>query len=400
MKKNNLIIFILCIFQLFVFSNQNINAMAEYSTSNIKMGGSSLTNFGQSHPNEDTFCNIKNPKNLPFLKFYAGLFDGHGGGDISRIAKQRLYEIIESKLLSQCQDLESQLASSQLVGVEEILKSSFIELDQEIKDILSQGCTASICVLINNDLYLANAGDSRIIVSRDKSLDFATTDHKPNNLIEKTRIEQEGGSIWCNGTMMLDGEVIKYAVMPEGEQVWRIGPLGVSRSIGDYTDQDAIDGIYNWHDLCRNKLRSSYEKKGVPLAELSRDNFSLAQDGRIVGFSCIPDVKRIEIDSSYNFIVLASDGLWDVVGNEEVIEFVQNGLDDGHDVQEITDKLVQIAQDIGSGDDITVTIVEFDWNLSRSLTKKSDQKKPLSSILKSKVGFLHKKLPKQGFFTY
>ena len=424
MKKNNFIFTALCVFQLFIFFNQNINAMAQdlpnqdlpnRDLSNrdlpsrnllkIKIGSSSLTNFLNNHANEDTFCSVEKPEKLPFLEFYAGLFDGHGGIEISEYAKQELYGIIEFKILNQYHDLESQLVSyqlesSQCVEFEELLKSSFIELDQKIKDTLSRGCTASICLLINNNLYLAHAGDSRMIVSKNKKLDFATTDHKPNNPVELERILREGGSVWCNGTIMPNDDIIKYAVIPGGKQAWRIGPLGISRSIGDYTDQNMIDAVYNCHEHCRDRLKDEYVRNNIRMTEFSRDNFQLTEDGRMIGFSCIPDVKKIEIDSSYDFIILASDGLWDVISNEEAIEFVQRSLDDGRDVQEITDKLVKKAQIIGSDDDITVTIVEFDWNSSRSLIKKSDQKKSLDGILKTKLGFLHKKLPKSDFFTY
>ena len=61
-------------------------------------------------------------------------------------------------------------------------------------------------------------------------------------------------------------------------------------------------------------------------------------------------------------MILASDGLWDVVQNEEAIEFVREGLGSGHTLLKVSQLLVDYALDNGSDDNVTVTIVLFEAN--------------------------------------
>ena len=79
---------------------------------------------------------------------------------------------------------------------------------------MDSGCTAVVAMLRDNELYVANAGDSRCVLCRDgKALDMSV-DHKPEDAIEKDRIEKAGGRI------TMDGRVN--------------GGLNLSRAIGNF----------------------------------------------------------------------------------------------------------------------------------------------------------------------
>lgn len=78
----------------------------------------------------------------------------------------------------------------------------------------SSGCTAVVALLKGNDLYVANAGDSRCVVCRDgKAMDMSF-DHKPEDKEEFDRIHKAGGHV------TIDGRVN--------------GGLNLSRAIGDH----------------------------------------------------------------------------------------------------------------------------------------------------------------------
>lgn len=63
-----------------------------------------------------------------------------------------------------------------------------------------------------NDIWVANAGDSRTILVKQDSVVQVTTDHKPNEPNEKARILQAGGSIIFYGVWRVNGEAFLSAI--------------------------------------------------------------------------------------------------------------------------------------------------------------------------------------------
>lgn len=78
----------------------------------------------------------------------------------------------------------------------------------------SSGCTAVMALLHKNELFVANAGDSRCVVCRDGQALEMSFDHKPEDKEELMRIRKAGGRV------TLDGRVN--------------GGLNLSRAIGDH----------------------------------------------------------------------------------------------------------------------------------------------------------------------
>lgn len=155
------------------------------------------------------------------------------------------------------------------------------------------GSTASTAILLGKRLLVANVGDSRTVVCRKGTATALSKDHKPNRVDEKERIEQAGGSVMWAGT-------------------WRVGGvLAVSRAFGD-------------------KLLKRYV-----VAE--------------------PEIEEYEVTSEDEFLVLASDGLWDVVKDQDAIDMVQQTLD----AEEAAKFLTQEAYRRGSADNITCLVVRF-----------------------------------------
>merc|ERR1712098_519029 len=137
------------------------------------------------------------------------------------------------------------------------------------------GCTANV-VLVQRDQYVcANSGDSRAVLCRSGRVVELSHDHKPNHPIEKDRIEAAGGYVETIST----GARTHYRVN---------GNLNLSRAIGDL----------------------EYKKRT-----------DLPPEEQII--CATPDIIVESATPADEFIVLACDGVWDVLSNEEVAEFVR-----------------------------------------------------------------------------
>ena len=72
------------------------------------------------------------------------------------------------------------------------------------------------------------------------------------------------------------------------------------------------------------------------------------------------DVSTFDLDGSEDYLVLACDGMWDVLNGEEVVECVKNHLTSPSGSKHTVAKaLVEFAKAEGSGDNITVIVVFF-----------------------------------------
>jgi protein phosphatase 1L len=158
------------------------------------------------------------------------------------------------------------------------------------------GSTASTAVLVGERLLVANVGDSRAVICRNGKAVALSDDHKPNRTDERQRIEDAGGVVMWSGT-------------------WRVGGvLAVSRAFGD-------------------RLLKRYV-----VAE--------------------PEIQEEKINDDVEFLVLASDGLWDVVSNQDAVTMVQ----DVQDAEEAAKRLTDEAMKKGSADNITCVVIRFHHN--------------------------------------
>jgi protein phosphatase 1L len=155
------------------------------------------------------------------------------------------------------------------------------------------GSTASTAVLVGDRLLVANVGDSRAVICRGGEAFALSSDHKPNRADERQRIEDAGRVVMWVGT-------------------WRVGGvLAVSRAFGD-------------------RLLKRYV-----VAE--------------------PEIQEDVIQKGVDFLILASDGLWDVVTNQEAVSMVKSI----EDPEKAANKLTDEAYRRGSADNITCLIVRF-----------------------------------------
>jgi protein phosphatase 1L len=188
------------------------------------------------------------------------------------------------------------------------LDARFLELARAQRPPLDDGTTACVAVTLGPRVYVANAGDSRaLLVQRSGRALPLSDDHKPNRPDEIARIKGLGGSVYFHG-------------------VWRVdGVLAVSRAIGDRPLKPYI--------------------------------------------SALPEVQLWNAEPGDLALVLASDGVWDVLGNEQVAAAVCGAMGaDGpppsasaapNAAQRAAAALVRHAILAGSADNVTVLVVDL-----------------------------------------
>lgn len=155
------------------------------------------------------------------------------------------------------------------------------------------GTTACVVLIIPGFILCANAGDSRAVMSKsgDRTIPLSV-DHKPDNEEEEQRIRAAGGYV-ANGRV--DGD------------------LAVSRGLGDFTFKN-IDAV-----LDPEKWRAPTEPGVRPVCKPS--------DQKV---SPVPDYSWQRRDSSEDeFIVIACDGIWDVMSNVGCVANVKKLFEEG-----------------------------------------------------------------------
>lgn len=133
------------------------------------------------------------------------------------------------------------------------------------------GTTAVVALIRGKQLIVANAGDSRCVVSENGKAVDMSYDHKPEDEVELARIKNAGGKV------TMDGRVN--------------GGLNLSRAIGD-------------HFYKRNK--------------------ALPPEDQMI--SAMPDVKILTLNEEHDFMVIACDGIWNVLSSQEVVDFVSERI--------------------------------------------------------------------------
>lgn len=281
-----------------------------------------------------------------------GVMDGHGGEQVAQFCQCHLpQELVRESPLD---------AGAALIRtfhrMDELLRDpcNLKELQSFTKDSANfepwranpdtMGCTAVIACIQPKSIVVANAGDSRAVLCRaGKTIDMSA-DHKPNLPSEVARIQKAGGVVIEQQV----GDHVHYRVN---------GNLNLSRSIGDL--------------------------------QYKQNSTLSAQEQLIV---CHPDVRSFPRHPDDEFMIIACDGVWDVLSSQEAVDFVRSRLGDwsllhqqAHDgvfklswlLEEMLDDCVSpdLSQTRGlGGDNMTAIVVAFvdshvEWgNLSETET--------------------------------
>lgn len=201
---------------------------------------------------------------------------------------------------------------------EAALHRAFLKTDEDLRmDPVyandTSGCTAVAALIVpepgskGRRMYVANAGDSRCVLGLAGKAKPMSHDHKPGNAEEHARILNAGGFV-------------------EFDRV--NGNLALSRAIGDFE---------------------------------FKQNASLPPEKQIV--TADPEVLSHSWTGEEEFLVLACDGIWDCLSNQQVIDIVRRGIAEGKALDVITEELIDrcLAPDAEVGgigcDNMTLLIV-------------------------------------------
>ena len=191
--------------------------------------------------NEDTTKTIVNyPKKVivngkiiaPHISYFA-VFDGHGGKKCSEFLRDKLdYYILNSKYFPA---YPIQAVKEGFMNAEKAFMG--LAIDRSRNQLVDKSGSCALVVLIINDaLYAINLGDCRALMSTNSGqyLYQITRDHKPNDEIERRRIELSGAKVYYANKVVVDGEEveIKESDFEEGFKIpYRISPGGIAVSI-------------------------------------------------------------------------------------------------------------------------------------------------------------------------
>lgn len=208
--------------------------------------------------------------------FFA-VFDGHAGDQSAIYSSTHLLDAI------------LQTDEFKAKNVPLAIRSGFLNMDNDLRaefslTINNSGTTAIGAFVSPNTVYLANCGDSRAIFCRNGSPVVCTEDHKPTLPGERERILEAGGSV-----------IIQRVN----------GSLAVSRALGDFEYKNV-------------------EGKGQCEQLVSPE----------------PEVLTVERNAADEFMVLACDGIWDVMSNDEVCSYVASRLRVESDLQKVVGSVI------------------------------------------------------------
>ena len=232
-----------------------------------------------------------------------GVFDGHGGKEVSTFVKlhftktflsnkklktdhikQTIIEtflqmdelmqepegIKELKILAKKSQEEDDIFAKKY-GIVETQMDLYIKtlLSKDSNIAFSRGCTACVCIIDNKTkkMYFANVGDSRVILCKKGKAFRMSIDHKPELELEKNRIRKAQG--WINDYGRINGN------------------LNLSRCLGDLE---------------------------------YKNNKNLSAQEQII--TAYPDVIEEKMSKENEFIIIGCDGIWDCIQDQDACDII------------------------------------------------------------------------------
>ncbi|RLM91274.1 putative protein phosphatase 2C 68 [Panicum miliaceum] len=249
--------------------------------------------------------------------FY-GVFDGHGCSHVAEACRDRMHELLAEELAAGA-DEEGPAAQRHPVAWTAAMERCFARMDAEVTSAGGRaaasascrcdahkcdhvGSTAVVAVVEERRVVVAHCGDSRAVLCRggDGAAPVPlSSDHKADRPDEQERIEAAGGRV----------------IFWEGARV--LGVLAMSRAIGD---------------------------------------------GYLKPYVCsVPEVTVADLADGDDCLILASDGLWDVVSNEAACEVAHACLRRGREkwCAEAAALLTKLALARRSSDNVSVVVVDL-----------------------------------------
>jgi serine/threonine protein phosphatase PrpC len=319
---------------------------------------------------------------------FFGVYDGHNGDYVSESLQQRFHAVLRNVLLStyprksrmslKLKGLVSQKARAE---EQERIKykntqywlsqgiydaCSLIDRDLLVEDFKRQkaglqtgtvasevfGGAVAVMLAITRDArdpaqpviaIVAHVGDCRAVLSNDGLAEQLTFDHKPAVPAEKKRIEAAGG--WVHNNRVN-------------------GLLAVARSFGDINYKAIDEDTFNEEcEQAEDESRAkTFERKPSCRCIGTYVNSEWMCSQQVIS---LPETKEFVVEPTHEFVILASDGVWDVFSNQEAVNLARYLIreSDG-DLRIATQKFIVEAEVRQSHDNTTIVICALNQNNS------------------------------------
>jgi len=256
---------------------------------------------------------MKRAPSMPM--FFAHIFDGHNGEVASQFVNDNFLKILLKQ--EEFWKMEFYEAFKKVYGFIERCQHPVEGLscpniwDEDLGGSLTPGTTCVTAMILGPLIIVTDLGDSRVLLSRGGDILDLTFDHRPNNEIERWRLTYEldnyGG--YSNSGYLS-------------------GFLAVSRALGGY------------HRLSRKKLKG------------------LISEADYISFNYHPEDE---------FLLLACDGVFDVMSSQQCGDFVRRYLRNKaphslNDFDGASKSLIQTVKARGGDDNLTVVIIGFKYD--------------------------------------
>lgn len=229
---------------------------------------------------------------------FHAIMDGHGGIACAEFVAQHLVSSI-----TQMQAFQNKEYKKALIDGFKHCDAKLLQLHESSHHNFSTcGCTAIASLIVGKHIFVANAGDCRGLLYHNQQIIPMSRDHKAGKSYEKQRILDTGGSL--------------------------VGPCP-SRGFGDFSNKlPHINNSISGKKVTADVITSKPEVQEYVLNEMEG-----------------------------SFLVLACDGVWDKLRNEEAIQVVRSAKENGLNAQQAARALVEEALKRRTMDNVSVIVL-------------------------------------------
>jgi serine/threonine protein phosphatase PrpC len=248
------------------------------------------------------------------------IIDGHGGDVCAEYVRRNVPPLLN------CAIKKGRTPPQALTFALTAVEQNFLEDARSLGLQQSSGACCVAAYIENNVLVIANVGDSRAVLCHAGKARALSSDHKPQRDSERLRIMKMGGYI--------------------------------ARSRNEVTE--CFPGQYALRDFCANLCGahiSPYRVYPGGLAVARAIGDIGLKEYKV--YSAEPEVTVTMLTPQDEFLVLACDGVWDVLSSELVIDVAKSYLRRGHEPDQVCRRITRLASQHGSTDNISVCIVQF-----------------------------------------
>lgn len=256
---------------------------------------------------------------------FHGIYDGHGGDIFGVLAQRHLATYIFAD-----ENFE--------IKPQDAIKNAFNSFNETYKEIKEGGTTATVLIFTKKSFMIANVGDSHAICSIAGKAHLLTENHHPSEQKERERIEE---------LEKINNEYHKAT--------WtRNYPNNPARSyIKDWKNNEAS---------IRKKYITSVTRMQYGLI-LSRTLGDFVEHPYVIAE---PFVQEIELSTNHEFIIMASDGLWDGISYQAAVDFVSEKIKEikkdcstitSQEAEKIAQELIKTTLAVHDTDNATATII-------------------------------------------